>query len=280
MMPMLARSFSGACAVVLLCLVAGCDYSRSVYEIELWPKGDQMERTLVVSLSSGGTNAPPDEELAKFAEIYPETCEPDQEKKRGFVGTFGARMPDDVGGRGSYVRVTNRMGSAYTYVERFRGSADEAAEVEHRRKAAATEARLSRGWCEQEFGREPGWGSLREFIDRNLAHDLLAISLLGSKIELHDAAPSNVLVELASLGEIMVRVSQYLLERDYITTGELSKAVHSLQDPDDRRVWVAAVLGRKLGLSPSDPALGVITDTQIERFSSPSVHFRAEKQSV
>ncbi|MSU63550.1 MAG: hypothetical protein EXS31_14330 [Pedosphaera sp.] len=255
-----ARLFSLGCAA-LLCLGAGCEPVHFIYEIDLRPKGDQIERTLTLRLSNtGGTNEPPAAELAKLARIYPNTFQPDQKKTLGFVGTFRERMPDDVGGRGSYLRFTNRMGSSYSYVERFRGDADGAGQIERRQLAAQTMARLSRGWCKQEFGREPGWPKLREYIDQQLAHDLLAVSLFATPVESPAAGDPSMFGLFEFMDQFAVRFGQYLLERGYIAASELPALVRRAQAEWDNRGWLAAVVGHHLGRSPTHPALAVIAD--------------------
>jgi hypothetical protein len=248
------RSLFRVCVAGLLCLAAGCG-SDDVYEIDLTPKGDQLERKLVMWIADGGTNAPSPRETARIALLYPSTFQPDHGKQRGFIGTFGGRMPEDIGARGTYVRYTNRMGSTSLYVERFRGDADAAAQIERRQQAAATTTRFIRGWCKQEFGREPGWRKLREFIDRNLAHDLLTVSLYLSPVGAEEGDPE---LGWDSLQELLVRVGEYFFERDYFTIEDLPGIMHGLDQ--DNPTCLAAIVRRKLGRPAEGASLAVFSD--------------------
>jgi hypothetical protein len=177
------RLLFGICVAGLLSLATGCG-NPTVYEIDLTPKGDQVERKLVlwVSAATNEIREPAAEELSRIAPLYARMFQPGHEKKSGFVGTFQERMPADVGIRGTYTRLASPMGATYIYVERFYGNNDLAAQLERRRKAAETVAQYVGGWCEQEGGREPGFANLRAFIDTNLAHDLLSVSLYVSPL--------------------------------------------------------------------------------------------------
>lgn len=266
-----------AFALALLLLAVGCD--RTVYEIELTPRGDRIERKLVVSRTGGKSG---EEQLAReakrFASSYPDTFQPDQENKRGFVGTFHERMPADVGGYGTYAHLASPLGSTSLYVERFRGDDDQAARFERLQRALNAFTQLALGWCQQEFAEDPViLGKLRDFIEKDLARDLLNLSLytcpIGAPATMsatEDRIAGAVLrsdlpAEIADAQtSLYVRLAQYLLERSYFTIGDLPRIVRTLERRDDEEVQLllAGMIARKIGVPVEHASLKVFADAE------------------
>ena len=87
-------------------------------------------------------------------------------------GEFTNELPADVGGAGAYTHLTNSLGEAGFYVERFRGNDDLAGMTERRFKAADQLADLFIGWSRMELGQEPGYDQLHQFLDADFRRDL------------------------------------------------------------------------------------------------------------
>src|SRR5947209_20434698 len=85
-------------------------------------------------------------------------------------------MPGDVGGGGSYLNLSNRLGNAAVYAERFRGDDDLTARMEKRSKAADQLTDLIIGWSERELGHEQNYRRLRHFLDSDFRRDLKNLS--------------------------------------------------------------------------------------------------------
>lgn len=278
--PCYCHAFAGA----LLFLAVGCD--RTVYEIELTPRGDRIERKLVVSRTGGKSG---EEQLAReasrIASLYPSTFQPEDEGKRGFFGVFQQKMPADVQGYGTYAHLTSPLGSMSFYVERFRGQDDQVARFERRQKAVNVFARLALGWCKQEFGKKPFFGKLRDFVEKDLSRDLLNLSLyscpIGGPVTMPDSeeivrealvrpgvgdAPTVSLPDeaAATSADLHVRLAQYLLERDYFTLGELPRVVRAVEADDHDAIsrLLAEILARKIGVRIDDSFVDVVADAK------------------
>jgi len=86
-------------------------------------------------------------------------------KSHIFRGRFSSRMPNDVGGHGSFTRWDTPLGSTAVYVERFRGTDDAAGELNCRQAAADSLVDLLIGWLEGEFKNDPEWPAILKFLE-------------------------------------------------------------------------------------------------------------------
>ncbi len=111
-------------------VVAGCP--RNQYIVELNPRGDRIERTLVfyredgVNTNTGAPNYQPlgAGEFAAITALYPAQGLTNDGGRHVVRGEFTSELPDDVGGAGAYTNLTTSLGAAGFYVERFRGNDD------------------------------------------------------------------------------------------------------------------------------------------------------------
>src|SRR5580658_2544675 len=123
-------------------MVTGCPHDQ--YIVELKPRGNTIERTLVfyredgVDTNTGGPNYQRFDaaELAAITALYPAQGLASDGLRYTARGEFARALPNDVGGAGVYTNLTNSLGEAGFYVERFRGSDDVAGMSERRGKAA------------------------------------------------------------------------------------------------------------------------------------------------
>lgn len=205
-----------ACLTVLVGALGGC--VQNEYEVELTPVGEKLQRR--IHIKRLGPAATP-EELQRLATAYSADL-PGDPKVQEFKNSFAGRLPDDIGGHGTYTRWETALGSATLYVERFRGVDDIAAEWERRKVAADRVTEHLIGWLGQEFQNDPGWPPLKEFFNSHVRRDLLNLSLYLWTAGLSRQDDHNP--------EFLVRVMQYLVERGYFSYEELPALMRAASD--------------------------------------------------
>ena len=96
----------------------GCDEKKE-YAIHMTFDGDVATRQVVCSENVS------DAVRSKLQTLYRQ-----QTDENTFEGSFQGELPNDVGGFGRHVHLSNPMGGIHAYVERFRG--DDAQAPGHR----------------------------------------------------------------------------------------------------------------------------------------------------
>lgn len=274
-------------------LIGGC--AKNSYELKLTAKGPQVERELACWMEGGGDKAKFSEvETARIDALYPTRFVPKRPGGVGFRGTFGETQPDDVGGSGTYSRLTTSLGDGYLYMERFRGDDDPAAQFERRSAAAAELTRHVKAWAAREFKSEPDYARLEKYLDREFARDALNLSLFlgpigGSSIErdvlqgiIGDFSDDaiNGLRERKH-NDVILRAGQYLVERDFFAPAQIPQIARAITT----NRWhdaVADMIERKLGRRPEQPrgALALLRDPEklnasIEAYLRDTAEYRA-----
>jgi len=232
------------CAISLatgLMALGGCP--RSVYEIEIDPKDDGgFQRTLVGQTTGGEDDRKlPADELARLERLYGNREELKKDGTR-FVTEFRDATPQDVGGAGSLTTWKNPLGTAYYYVERFRGSDNLEADLAHRRDAAGELADLIVGWAAAELSTEPGYDKLHAFLDGDFRRDLVNLGIYTWQAESASAYARELDADRMSI--LLAHVTQYLVERGYFTYRDLAPLFAALAETEDkkRETGVAATL--------------------------------------
>ena len=207
--------------IVLVAAIGGC--SSHYYEIVLRPDGDAMERRLTCWKQQNSTKILEDfprERLEKIASAYSAVPAAKLKQKHSFSGRFVGKMPDDVGGSGTYTRWVCPFGTAAAYMERFGGNDNVAQQIKDRRQATNRLVDLGIGWLETELAGESKWAELHQFLDTQVRHDLENLSYMflvgaGSAQDLeinppplNNKSPSNVRATT-----FWMRLLQYLVER-------------------------------------------------------------------
>jgi hypothetical protein len=243
-----------------------CDHNE--YRIEMTPAGDALERTLTVDRFQIGNiqpvperpgpgmqtrpaveaNAPayidvPPEELEALTKIYKTSTPGANPKVHRFVGRFKDKTPNDVGGAGRYACYETGMGTAFAYVERFRGNDSPADEFQAMYKSADKTMDLIVGWAKSRWGDRKDFPALRRFLDEDVRKDIKNIATYAWMVGFatrstpgeHGAAAS---VELKK--EIAARASQYLLERGYVGSEDVPKLFRIFMDGDNKTKLAAA----------------------------------------
>ncbi|MEX2285552.1 MAG: hypothetical protein WD648_00605 [Planctomycetaceae bacterium] len=235
--------FAGIACVALL---VSC--KRGEYEISLKPTPEGLERT--VKFGSTKTEGAADSnthaanesdkqvvdksdspEIARLAAIY-DSQPPKQVGGRTVFAAkvFSGQMPQDVGGSGHYVRFESPFGAAVAYIERFRGNDDLHAQFEARPKAVDQFVDLGIGWFESEFGKEPGWPALKEFVDTTLRRDVQNVSMFSWSVLF--LCGNTKTKDESAMAEIVLRACQYFVERGYVTYEELPALEREIEDAE------------------------------------------------
>lgn len=229
----------------LCALNCGCvEYNR--YEIEMVPTSGGLERTLTCWRLPDRKDGPafPAAELERISALYPERLARPEERRHRFRGVFGAELPADVGGTGSYARLETSLGYAAIYTERFRGDIQLDAALYDRRGNTDRAVDLIVGWFEQQMAGSPYWEQAQRFLHQEFRQDLRNLSTYVWLAE-QPSQPSESLAE-----ELAFRAAFYLKERGYLALDDVMELTRpDRQQPIHRLAWVKRVLARKCGLS-------------------------------
>ena len=105
--------------LAVLCFLVFCGCEEYEYTIQMKPDDDLITRKIVCSENtSEGVRT-------KLKKLYDKQID-----KNAYEGSFRQNLPEDVGGFGRYVHLSNPMGDVYIYVERFRGDDTQALDIE------------------------------------------------------------------------------------------------------------------------------------------------------
>ena len=219
-------------ALALLCALAtGCPHNE--YTVELKPQAGALERTLTFYRVDGtdSNGMPkylefPGNELASITRLYPASAVRREGEQFKAGGKFSGAMPVDVGGSGSFLCLTNSLGEAGFYLERFRGNDNIAARTTKQFAAADQITDLVIGWARGEFSHGRGWKNLRKFLDEEFRCDLKNAGLYLWAGKVSALSNTNTSEEFAA------RFGQYLLERGYFTPADLPGLYQGLKNED------------------------------------------------
>lgn len=212
----------GAVSLLVFC---GCEENE--YTIHMTCDGDVVTRKVIIS-----ENMPPGVH-ARLGRLYSR-----QTDENTYEGSFTEELPDDVGGFGRYVHLSNAMGDVYIYVERFRGDDARALDIEKAFDATDRLVDLTIDWMETELGDNPNFERLKTFGNEQLKEDiknLLVYMWMASWIR------------GSSEDDAAVRAMLYLYERDYFTIDDIG----SLAASTNRQAWMLqffrGFVAKKLG---------------------------------
>jgi len=214
-------------AAIMVC--PGCEEYQ--YSIEMTPDGDTIKRT--ISFSSNL----PDEEKRAVEKFYP-----DQIDTNTFSGAFRVEIPNDVGGAGYYTYLATSMGSTATYKERFRGDDDLNQHIVDFQVFVDRYVDFTINWLEFELGKEPNFGNLRTFLDKNLRTDARNFGLylgLSGVVGRYDSNAAD---------EFHQRVVLYFEQRGYIEPGRLDILTEvDTRSDEELRKLVRNIIAREMG---------------------------------
>lgn len=256
--------------------IAGCEANH--YELVLEPDGKEIKRELTcwrARTANEETNvvAFPDDELNRIVAAYNAAAPGKKTAKHKFVSTFTEKMPDDVGGSGSYLQCKSPFGSVAAYVERFRGNDDLVAEIEGRQEATDQLTDLLIGWLTTELEGEAGFHELREFANNHFRRDLQNISLYTFAYEV--VADRDE--EEVAWQEFVVRISQFLYERSYVTPEQLPTLFRALREVDNEGSarlleFSQRFIASRMGIGPNQPIPACLDFLSNEQSLKNSIH--------
>jgi hypothetical protein len=262
--------------VVFLSGNTECQYNQ--YELDLKPTGHELERKLTCSRQGsdgeqhGSEGEQPHQvrvfdeaELKQISAQYSKRLTPKNAEIHIFKDKFMITMPEDIGGAGRYLRLTSLMGNASVYSERFRGDADQAAQLDQALKGVDRLVDYLIGWLSVELKDQPGLSLLSEFCDKQLRkdlHNLVVYMALAERLFYFDKKSSE---------EMGLRVVHYLVEQGYFTMTRVPKLAGAFyRSQIDKRApelmaEVQRFLATKMGVADSKPvpkALNFLSDAE------------------
>lgn len=254
----LGTAWAAVCAMLLA--APGC--GRNVYELELTPQGDSLQRDLTAwreraQNETTQIEALPAEELAKLAQPYRAAVPAEEAKKHRFSGSFRAKTPDDVGGAGWYYPLECPMGSLGAYVERFRGSDDLAADLDQRLQAIDRLTALLCDYLRTQITDPAEAAPLVSLVQGELRRDLRNLCLYVWAYGIVGQYEEDATEELA------VRAVQYLVERRYFDPPAIPRLLRGASGPPDP-TWrwllepLQRIVARKMGVADDQPVPGLI----------------------
>lgn len=249
-------------ALIAMVAAAGCQVRK--YELEMTPRAGRVERKLTVFEQRTDGDKPVDvavgdPELARIAAQYGVAAPQSGGPKHSFAKEFAGRLPNDVGGCGTYTRWSTSLGTAAAYVERVRGDDDIAGDLDNRRAAVQRLVALLAGWLEQELAGTPELPQLRGFLEGDFRRDLVNLSVYIKSLELV-AADDRLLAAdrkgtSGALAQHGVRVGQYFIERGYLDPAQLPDWIYAVdQTLQERPGPLLALLQRWLASRIGVPA--------------------------
>lgn len=251
-------------AWVIVAMLAGCVTRH--YELEMEPADDgKLQRTLTTSArkSTDNRKRPLEEkELARIASVYGAEVPQGDGPEHSFTGLFSDQTPNDLGGAGTFTQWVTSLGSTTGYLERVRGDDDMATSLERRRKAADRLVDLLIGWSESELAGAPELPKVREFLDTSFRRDLINLGIYVEATGLMDierlnqprTSPPRERGEM----EIVARMIQYCVERNYVTPQQLPEWYYAFDQADQQRPGllielVQRTLATKIGIASDVP---------------------------
>lgn len=186
-----------------------CGCEEYEYTIYMKYDGHKLVRKVICSDNM------PSEIRAGLQKLYAKRIAPNS-----YEGSFGKELPDDVGGFGRNLHMSNPMGDAYIYIERFRGNDAHAQDIEKAFDTTDHLVDLLTDWLEFELGSNANFEKLEKFCDEGLRADI-----------------KNLIIYMWMIGRIdndqeedlAVRMLLYLYERDYFTLADISEIVTSTE---------------------------------------------------
>lgn len=254
-------------AVAVLCLLPGC-FRRVVYELQLKPNGETMQRRLAVWSDVAPSDSDDDvsplsaNELAHMRESYDPKLEKVDNRTHTFVGSFRGDMPADIGGAGRFAFFESPLGSTSLYTERFRGEDDLQQLMQDRHEVVDQIVGLLITWSRQEFAGQQIQIRIESLLDQDVRRDLKNLSVYGWSFEMiQEADKESVAPQFAA------RMGMYLVERDYLSFSDLPKLLQVFASGDEQ-AWVEILrdsVVRKLQVMDDQSAiesLAILSDSE------------------
>ena len=206
-------------------VLAGCEEYE--YTIEMRFEDGRIVRKAICSENMPGAVR------EKLKEIYEKQID-----KNTFEGSFTGRLPQDVGGFGKCIHLSNPVGEVYVYHERFRGKDEQAQDLQKAYASVDKLLDLVIEWLEMELSDHPNFPRLKTFCTTQLRSDLKNIctyTWLGSR------------TMNSYSKETAFRILHYLYEREYFTLDDVARLITSPEDERVYFVFARRFLAQKMG---------------------------------
>ena len=224
------------------CLVAaalaGCAHVE--YDVLVEPAGEGFHRQVRVDGSNGlaglvraidpaaDENALPlEREVKRVAAAYDAAAPVDPKGNTAtpakFGKTFRGATPNDVGGKGFFLRQETRLGACFVYMERLRGRDDQVGQIlESFRRADQGVDGLIR-WVKAQLPNDPDLPRLAMFLDKEFRQDFKNLMLI---VWLQTAAGRLAGAEAGTIQKaleqnVIGRMLAMLIERGYVQSSDL-----------------------------------------------------------
>lgn len=230
------------------------------YTITVTPRGKVLHRQLVLPglnvneatetsktdpAAKKAASACLQKELASIALAYGTRVPPLTDGKYTFEGMFVGVTPKDIGGAGSYTVLTSDMGHLGRYSERFRGNDDSAAQIERAYATIDQFTDILIDWVKFRLGKDEMLPKLQRILHEDIRRDAKNIALMCWAMGFGQFRGGSSANESISQASMLARISQYLIERKYISHSEVMGT--GGVDPDE----FVSLIARKAGIEDS-----------------------------
>lgn len=243
---------------LLLCVcsvLASCKSEK--YNLELRPQGQVLQRELSVWAEADKSDESefdefPEAPLQRIVAAYGAGMPANLATVHRYAGEFGPDMPDDIGGSGLYLNWPTSLGSAYVYVEQFRGNDELNFGIERQQTTVNRAVDVLVLWLNTEFEDSNDLRFLVSATDQKIRGDVLDMAA-------HGWADDIFASEALSQDEMLTRLGYYMVKRGYLNGAELPDmyhAVHALSTHDDSGPLADILsrgLARRIGIRPDQP---------------------------
>lgn len=240
-----------ACGRVLgvaavLALTGGCE--RGHYDVVMSVEGDNLHRELRYTTSHGENEPPPPVEIQEarhLSDVYGVASPNAPPSEIALSGTFTGATPGDVGGTGALQHLQSPLGSAWVYVERFRGSDQPASSLAERQAAADELADIVRDWFRVELRGSADGERVIAFLETDFRTDLRELATYAWLAGAMDDVSGS---DSAREHEMLMRIGMYFVERGYFEIQDLPELVQLTWNDteEDYRATLNRALARRL----------------------------------
>lgn len=252
------RAILAAASVLVGLLMQGCNVDR--YELEVKPKGEELEQKLTVyRIVDKGEGKPKETESLSEAELDKLRAFYKRDGKDGPGGRkIFTRLLKDAkpsanlrGGQARFLCYSSDLGNSSMYMESLNGEDDLAGALQRRLDSADHLADLILQWFSLELAIEPRTKDLLHWIANDFRKDLRNFSAYLWQI--HCTNP------LDESSEWRTRLFSYVLDHGYFTKDDiprLGRAFQNLESAEGDRAlfsWLQRFVARRMGIPDDKP---------------------------
>jgi hypothetical protein len=256
--------------IALLIGLIGCDHYE--YRLVMTPRGQELQRDLnywqtdtagteptTMPTSRPSSDVGPGE-LERLQGVYDAPPVRRGSNVVSFSKLVTGRMPDDIGGAGWYETYPTPLGTAFAYLEQFRGNDDLLARQEQILSAVNELADVLLGWLDtQPISQKHGYAALREFLTTQVRHDAKNLALMLKHADQRWPESTD------SCGadpehDLVARWLAYLGRRSYIDRNTLPQWDEFFDSPAGLMISIRRAAQARLGTSPAVAELASMAD--------------------